>query len=366
MELNETRFKHRVAEYRKQLEERRFMVEKAKIDAELEQSRKEVELQSLKAELDSLKLEAELQKFRRAVDRELRSAELAEQSFRKEQLEAKLSLEAVEETAEDRVLSAERYPDEPFRDGVLTISDRRIELNGPIFSGAAQYVCDRIDFYNNQSNKPIFLVIDASPGGSAIEGFQIVQAMRNSSAPVHVVVKRYAASMAAIITTLAEHSYAYPNAILLHHQASAGLAGNGRDLEDQIKMFKEISRRLIGEVAEKIGTTEDDFVKNMYSNRASGDWDLFADQAVEHKWVKHVVRSIREEGVRTRPQGMRPMPLSIFAMEKDEAAKSPAYLDRYEVQLDEQVDDQGRAFVKLPRIHPLDAWLIYNPDQYYR
>jgi ATP-dependent Clp protease protease subunit len=367
MELIDTRFRYRLAEYRKQLEERRLIIEKSKMDQELEQSRKEVELQKLKSELDALKVEAELQKLRRAVEREARSAELAEQSFRKEQLESKLALEAVEENVEDRILEEERYPDEPFRDGVLTISDRRIELNGPIFSGAAQYVCDRLDFFNNQSSKPIFLVIDSSPGGSAIEGFQIVQAMRNSNAPVHVVVKRYAASMAAIITTLAEHSYAYPNAILLHHQASAGLAGNGRDLEDQIKQFKEISRRLIGEVAGKIGTTEEEFVKQMYENRASGDWDLFADQAVEKKWVKHVVHTIREEAVRERPKGMRPAQLSILSLQEAEPdVRVPSYLDRYEVRLQEQVDEHGKTFVKLPRINPLDVWLIYNPDKYYR
>ena len=84
---------------------------------------------------------------------------------------------------------------------MLRVSLRRIELNGPIMSGAADYVCQRIHYFNNKSSKPIFIVIDNCPGGSVLEGFQIVQAMKNSKAPIHVVVKRFAASMAACITT---------------------------------------------------------------------------------------------------------------------------------------------------------------------
>jgi hypothetical protein len=41
------------------------------------------------------------------------------------------------------------YADEPLQDGVLTITDRRIDLDGPIVSGTADYVCDRIDYFNN-------------------------------------------------------------------------------------------------------------------------------------------------------------------------------------------------------------------------
>ena len=43
----------------------------------------------------------------------------------------------------------------------------------------------------------------------------------------------------------------------------------------------------------------------MYENRAEADWDLFGEQAVERKWVDHLVHEIREEGVRQRPKGAR-------------------------------------------------------------
>ena len=65
-------------------------------------------------------------------------------------------------------------------------------------------------FFNNKSKTdPIFIVIDRCPGGSGMEGARIVQAIKTSPAPVHVVVKSYAASMAAIILAQADHSYAF-------------------------------------------------------------------------------------------------------------------------------------------------------------
>ena len=77
--------------------------------------------------------------------------------------------------------------------------------------------------------------IDRCPGGSVMEGYRIVKAMQASKAPIHVVVKSFAASMAAVITTLAVHSYAYPNAVILHHQMSTGANGNMTQIKEQVE-----------------------------------------------------------------------------------------------------------------------------------
>jgi ATP-dependent protease ClpP protease subunit len=260
IELEATRFRHKIAMYEKDLEDKRVEIEKAKIDRKLEAEANAEKIAGLQQELERLKLETELQKKRAEAEEVKLDAELAKAKAEKAKIEHALQAEDMKEKLEERVLGDEQFPDEPFNDGVLTISLRRIELNGPIFAGAADYVCQRLDYFNNQSDKPIFLVIDECPGGSATEGFQIVQAIKNSKAPVHVVVKRMAASMGAIIATLAEHSYCYPDAIILHHQGSTMLAGNGRGMEDQLRQFKEISKRLVGAVAEKIGMSEEDFV----------------------------------------------------------------------------------------------------------
>ena len=364
--LYDARFQHQVALYKHEIEAQRLAIEKSKIDLDLEAKRVAAQNAAIERERDRMKLETEVLKFQHELEMQKLAGELSKLEAEKKKIETELSVEAIKEKLEDRVIGDETYPLNPLEDGVLTVSVRRIELNGPISTGAADYVCSRIDYFNNQSDKPIFVVIDNCPGGSVMEGMQIVQAIKESKAPVHVVVKRFAASMAAIITTLADESYCYPDAIILHHQASTSMSGNGRDLEDQKRMFDEISRRMIGAVAEKIGTTQEKFVEDMYANSSSGDWDVFGDEAVERGWVKHVVKLVREEGIRERPTGSRSSGLRILQLEGQQTAPVTGYLERYEAPLVEAVDARGNSYVRLPKSGPFDAMLLYNPNDYYR
>jgi ATP-dependent Clp protease protease subunit len=238
------------------------------------------------------------------------------------------------------------YADEPFQDGVLTITDRRIDLNGPIVTGTADYVCDRIDWFNNlDAKKPIFLVIDNSPGGSVMQGYRIVKSIETSDAPVHVVVKSFAASMAATIATLAKHSYALPNAIILHHQMSSGASGNMTDIEQEVQTLREWERRLAEPIARKMGITIDEFKARMYQAKKTGDWDEFADKAVQLKWIDRVVDDIRELGIRKRPADKPVDPFSMFFLARDE---------------------NGRPYGKLPPLAPYDSYFMVNPRGFYR
>ncbi len=245
-----------------------------------------------------------------------------------------------------------QYNTDPYRDGVLRISDRRIDLNGPIWFGTDTYVCDRIHYYNNQSKtEPIFIVIDNSPGGSVMVGYRILKAMEASEAPIHVVVKSFAASMAACITTLADHSYAYPNAIILHHQMSAGAFGNMTQIGEQYDRMQEWAKRLHNPVAAKMGVSPEKFTKMMYDANSDGDWDEFATEAVKLKWVDHVVQEIREDGIREEPTGRSGF-FFFFHKELEEMKR-----------IDEQT---GMEYMQLPRLSPFDFYYIYNPDNYYR
>ena len=244
------------------------------------------------------------------------------------------------------------YLKSPLRDdGVLVISDRRIPLNGMISPETATFVTNRIDFWNNRDKElPIFIVIDYCPGGSVMAGYQILKAMESSSAPIHVVVKSFAASMAACITTLAEESYAYPNAVILHHQISSQIILAQLNLTEQKEFYEESQRwwkRLAAPVAEKMGITTDEFIRQMYAQSSNGDWSEFADKAVELKWVGHIVSGIVESSINVNP----------------DSAKGT---DDKKQALVEQTDPEGKPFVFLPRLNPKDVYFLYNPDGYYR
>jgi ATP-dependent Clp protease protease subunit len=216
----------------------------------------------------------------------------------------------------------------------------------------ADRITERINFFNNQNHEfPIFIVIDQSPGGSVAAGYKILRTMKGSEAPVYVVVRSFAASMAAGITTLANRSFAYPNAIILHHQLSAGAGGNLTEHRERVKELEEWWKRLATPVAAKMGLSLDDFIKRMYQKKSTGDWQEFADNAKKLRWVDEVADVIREESYVKNPD-TNPTARAI-----------PRGLGDG---VEEEVDARGHAVARLPRLSPIDAYYLYDPDSYYR
>lgn len=338
---------------------------------QLDEEKHKKEMGDLRQEKEKLKMandlkdeqlrqkEAANEAERKAIDMEMRRLDLKTKQLKFEDDELKKSLERVKADLdlrsknEEWKAEANKEPDylkNPFQDGVLTVTDRRIALNGPIIRGVADYVTERIHYYNNKSSDlPIFVIIDYCPGGSVMEGYRIVKAMQASKAPVHVVVKSFAASMAAVITTMADYSYAYPNAIILHHQMSTMQWGNMTQLKEQLEIAREWYRRLADPVAKKMGVSLEDMTRQMYAHNSDGDWEEFADRAVSLKWVGKVVHEIRETGMVKDP-------------DHADKVKKPELPNRME----EKIDEKGQRFVSLPRLDPFDLYYIYNPDRYYR
>ncbi|MDR2512566.1 MAG: ATP-dependent Clp protease proteolytic subunit [Puniceicoccales bacterium] len=243
---------------------------------------------------------------------------------------------------------------EPLVNGTLCISDRRITFNGVVTSNLAEHIVERVNFFNNQDTEyPIFIVIDNSPGGSVAAGFQILKAMESSKAPVFVVVKGFAASMAAVITTLAQRSFCYDNTIILHHQMSTFFGGNMRTLEDRLKFAQKWYDRLATPVARKMGSDLKTFTKQMYAHDAEADWQEFGTQAQKLKWVDHIVERIVETAIVDvrQPAAQGPQRASTQRLNGCEA----------------KVDEKGMPYVQLPPLeNPFDLWWIYDKHGYYR
>jgi ATP-dependent Clp protease protease subunit len=300
-------------------------------DAEKSQLNLKTSIANIKATLASGEKDARRAEFE--ADVKLASAQAAVEYARLEKVGeiARLQKKVIETTS-----GKIEYPLEPLAEGVLRISDRRIPFNGIVDETLAKFVCDRIAFYNALDKKaPIFIVIDRSPGGSVMSGYQILQAMESSQAPVYVVVKGYAASMAAIITTMAKQSYVYPQTVVLHHQASTSLSGNQTQLEQQLKWSKIWCERIFVKVANKMGITVDQFVAKMYAAVSTGDWKVLGTEAVKLKWVTHVVDRMTEEGV-------------------NNTAAAPA--------LGEIKPDGLNGTTALNPLTPFDIWWIYDPS----
>ena len=312
------------------------------------------------------KYEAEKNKLTREAT--LAKIEAEHLSAKLKTLQAASSIETTEMMAEVNMIEATQkrddyayakpqYLDNPLKkDGTLVVSDRRIPFNGPVTSTLADRVTTRINYFNNKDpKKPIFIVIDDSPGGSVMAGYRILKAMEGSEAPVYVVVKSFAASMAATITTLAEKSFVYPNAIILHHQISQSFMFSSMNLTEQKENVEDLKKwwaRLADPIAEKMGITSDEFIEMMYQKTVSGDWTEFGDDAVKLKWADHVVNRVHETSLLKNPDAKKPVVTTRSAA--IENGLTPA------------IDENGNPYMILPRKNPKDVYMMHNPDGFYR
>ena len=355
--LIDERVKHETAEMRAEIA--RLNAEKSLIEARLAHAAAK---RNADDEVKNVKLAAEKERYTREAKVAEARAKALGNKLKAVQAESGIELAELEnqikklETAAKRKSYADAEPEyleKPLQDdGMLVISDRRIPLNGPISQKTAEMVTTRIHYYNNQNPKqPIFIVIDSSPGGSVMAGYRILKMMESSDAPIHVVVKSYAASMAAAITTLAEESYAYPNAVILHHQISSTIFGR-MNLTEQKEFVEETQRwwdRFGAPIAEKMGITKKEFIEKMYAESSRGDWSEFADEAQKLKWVNHIISGVEETSFRRDPNA------------KKSSSKSSSA-----AQFETGLDENGRPVMYLPRLNPKDFYYLYNPDNYYR
>ena len=93
-----------------------------------------------------------------------------------------------------------------------------------------------------------------------------------------------------------------------------------------------------------MGITLDEFKARMYQAKKSGDWDEFADKAVQLKWIDRVVDDIREISIRKKPADKPADPFWMFMMARDEG---------------------GRPYCKLPPLLPYDCYFMVNPRGFY-
>ncbi len=356
--LRSEKLKAELAQQREEVE--RLKLEKQLLEqqtsiAELRQKLKDQEAKAT-YERNKIELEREatLAKLKADLHSQNYKSKQAEWNLKRGELEAEVKTLQAKETREAYIDSEPNYLENPLKDdGTLVISDRRIPFNGVVTSRTADFITSRLHFYNNQDpTKPIFIVIDDSPGGSVMAGYRILKAMEASDAPVHVVVKSFAASMAASITTLAEHSYAYPNAIILHHQISSTRFGrsNLTEQKEALENMQEWWKRLATPIANKMGISIDELVEQMYEADSQGDWVEFADKAIELKWVDHIVERIEETSTLVNPDKL---PSKVEITSRINGMK-------------ETVDERGETCIILPRLNPKDVYFMHNPDHYYR
>jgi len=333
----------------KEILSEKIELENVQYQKERYQKERERQEQLEKLQYNSSLLEAEASK----LDHQLGMKKL-QLEFKEAELNSKISMIKIQKERASYIDKKPIYLDNPLSEDnkTLIISDRRIDLNGVILRDMANMITTQINYYNNKDNKkPIFIVIDSSGGGSIVSGYRILKAMESSKAPIYVVLKSYAASMAAIIVALADKSFAYSHATILHHQPASFQFGfsNLTEQKEKYEDLKKWWKYFATPIAKKMGITIEEYKEQMYKNSSKGNWREFAVDAQKIKWVNHIIEEIEETSIL-----------------KDPLAISKKKDDRDSGAVQEELDKSGKPVMYLPHLSPVDGYLIYNPDGYYQ
>lgn len=361
--LIRTRLERELAELRAEIEKMRVQREVAALKWEMEQeaSAKEHEQQLINLNRQRDKIMAEVALSQAKLTQTMEEFNKVYTHLQNQTLLLRSSIDQMRAEVDDKKTQKERksyadgepmYLQDPLLpDGTLIISDRSINLNGVVTAWKANYIVDRIRYFNNKDKqKPIFIIIENSPGGSVMAGQRILQSMHNSMAPIYVVVKGFAASMSALITTLATKSYAYPSAMILHHQPWTFTAGNLRELKEDVAFMQEWWNRFGGQVAKKMGISLDKFDKLLYEKASRGDWMEFGDNAKKVKWVDYVPTHVHDTSMRELPDAAN------YTWKK--------YIEEYYGIEFSTKEQDGKIY--LPQLGAKDFYYLYNPDNLYQ
>lgn len=144
------------------------------------------------------------------------------------------------------------------------------------------YIAESIrKLYANK--KPIYILIN-SPGGSVIDGAQIVTAIAAAPVPVVTVCLQLCASMAAIIHGYGSERLMVDRSILMHHPASGGVQGTLEQMGSRLGMITRYVNKMDADIGKRAGLSLEQFKAMTVSEL----W-LDAEDALDKKLADGIV-----------------------------------------------------------------------------
>jgi ATP-dependent Clp protease protease subunit len=137
------------------------------------------------------------------------------------------------------------------------VKNRILTLRGSVDNYMLAYASKHLLYLDSLNHRDITLFI-SSPGGSVIDGLAIYDIMKYIKSDIKTVCVGYGASMAAILLSSGTKGkrFAGPNARIMLHQLSTGMAGKLEDLENDIKHSKLLQEVLNNILIQNTGKTK--------------------------------------------------------------------------------------------------------------
>jgi len=139
---------------------------------------------------------------------------------------------------------------------------RVLYLNDQVMEATVQPLISAIKKLNEKSSDPIYLLLD-SPGGSVLDGAQLISEMEASKAPVYTVCTRLCASMAAMIHGHGVKRYALDRAILMYHPATAGAQGQVKNMKSSLGTIDRYIEKMVSRIVSRTKIDPEQFQKEV-------------------------------------------------------------------------------------------------------
>ncbi|MDT0342764.1 ATP-dependent Clp protease proteolytic subunit [Streptomyces litchfieldiae] len=167
------------------------------------------------------------------------------------------------------------------------LNERIIFLGQPVDDDIANRITAQLLLLAADPDKDIFLYIN-SPGGSITAGMAIYDTMQYIKNDVVTIAMGLAASMGQFLLTAGASGkrYALPNAEVLIHQPSAGLAGSASDIKIHAEQLLRTKRKMARLSAEHSGVSIEQWERDADRDR----W-FSAEEARDYGLIDQVITS---------------------------------------------------------------------------
>lgn len=168
-------------------------------------------------------------------------------------------------------------------------NDRAVLIKGEVEEYNMQYAIEELNKFAAESKKPVYLILN-SPGGSVLDGFELVNTMEvleQKGIKTICAIETMAYSMAAILAVYCQETYIHKFASIMHHEAAYGIRGSQSRINVRVKFTNDYLDALSTDIAKRLGMTPED-----YRAKIHDEWWLTADQAVKAGLADGILNTI--------------------------------------------------------------------------
>lgn len=172
------------------------------------------------------------------------------------------------------------------------LMDRILFLNTPVESTMANILTAQLLWLDQQSDKPINMYIN-SPGGSVIDGLQLIDTMNFINAPISTTCLGMAASMGAVILSCGEKGkrFVLPHSRVMIHQVSSQMHGTYEDMRIEFEQTERCKKDIYNILSKNIGKSYEEIESLCDRN----NW-FIGQEAVELGIADKVIEAVKKEG----------------------------------------------------------------------